>query len=223
MAFSFSTGAAPPRHGAGRLRRRRGGGLERLQQPADRRRAAGRRRGRPRRGSNWKYSGRHDAAGRTGRQSDRGLGAQALPGYLGQVLARRMAPGDPGEATLGVTVNSNLGGGGPADPDIMRGVATLNGRQARVTATSNYSRARPTRPCRNRLCKAGCRAFPGLRLRAKAKAASVTADGGRFSFRDRVRAAHGVSRSIKLRIAATKASACSTADRASAGGGGSAL
>ena len=36
-----------------------------------------------------------------------------------------------------------LGGGGPADPDIMRGVAMLNGRQVRVRATSTYI-ANPT-------------------------------------------------------------------------------
>ncbi|HKN28203.1 MAG TPA: hypothetical protein VJY34_10085 [Roseiarcus sp.] len=64
---------------------------------------------------------------------------QALPGYLAQVLASRMAPGDPGAATLSVRIDSiYLGNGGPADPDRMRGVATLNGRQTRLRATSTY-------------------------------------------------------------------------------------
>jgi hypothetical protein len=64
---------------------------------------------------------------------------QALPGALAQALTRRTAPGDPNAATLSVRVDSiYLGDGGPADPDIMRGVATLNGRQVRVKATSTY-------------------------------------------------------------------------------------
>ncbi len=69
---------------------------------------------------------------------------QALPGYLAQVLASRMAPGDPKAATLGVRIDSiYLGGGGPADPDRMRGAATLNGRGVRLLATSTYF-ANPT-------------------------------------------------------------------------------
>ena len=69
---------------------------------------------------------------------------QALPGYLAQALARHMAPGDPSGGTLSVTVNSvYLGGGGPANPDIMIGVATLSGgagpsRTTRLHATSTY-------------------------------------------------------------------------------------
>ena len=64
---------------------------------------------------------------------------QALPAQLARVLASRMAPGEPGAATLSVVVNSiYLGGGGPADPDIMSGVATLNGRQVRLKATYTY-------------------------------------------------------------------------------------
>src|SRR5271166_237970 len=56
-----------------------------------------------------------------------------------QALARRMAPGDPGAATLSVRIDSiYLGGGGPANPDIMRGVATLNGRETHLKATSTY-------------------------------------------------------------------------------------
>jgi hypothetical protein len=69
---------------------------------------------------------------------------QALPGALAQAFARHMAPGDSGGATLGVTINSiYLGSGGPADPDIMTGVATLSGgagpsRITRLRATSTY-------------------------------------------------------------------------------------
>lgn len=63
----------------------------------------------------------------------------ALPGALRQALASHMAPGDPGGGTLSVVVNSiYLGGGGPADPDRMRGVATFNGRQVNVRATSTW-------------------------------------------------------------------------------------
>ena len=64
---------------------------------------------------------------------------QALPGQLAQALASRMAPGEPGAATLSVVVNSiYLGGGGPANPDIMTGVATLNGRQTTIKAVSTW-------------------------------------------------------------------------------------
>ena len=50
-----------------------------------------------------------------------------------------MAPGDPTAAMLGVRINSiYLGGGGPADPDRMRGVATLNGGRCSLLATSTY-------------------------------------------------------------------------------------
>ena len=64
---------------------------------------------------------------------------QALPAQLAQAFAAYMAPGDPNAATLSVLVNSiYLGGGGPADPDIMKGVATLNGRRTNVRATSTY-------------------------------------------------------------------------------------
>ena len=84
---------------------------------------------------------------------------QALPAQLAQALASRMAPGEPGAATLSVVVNSiNLGGGGPANPDIMTGVATLNGRQTTIKARLDLiSRIRPTRPCRSRLSRAGFR------------------------------------------------------------------
>jgi hypothetical protein len=64
---------------------------------------------------------------------------QALPGQFAQAFAAHMAPGDPSAATLAVRVNSlYLGGGGPADPDIMKGVVTLNGRPTSVRATSTY-------------------------------------------------------------------------------------
>jgi hypothetical protein len=63
----------------------------------------------------------------------------ALPGALAQVLASHMAPGDPSGGTLSVVVNSiYLGGGGPADADRMRGVATLNGQQIIVHATATW-------------------------------------------------------------------------------------
>lgn len=70
---------------------------------------------------------------------------QALPGQFAQALAPHMAPGDPNGATLSVRINSiSLGQGGPADPDTMKGVATLSGgaggapRQIRLRATSTY-------------------------------------------------------------------------------------
>ena len=67
---------------------------------------------------------------------------QALPVQLAQTLASRMAPGDPGAATLTVSVDSiYLGQGGPADPDSMKGMATLSGsvaRQIKLRATSTY-------------------------------------------------------------------------------------
>ena len=69
---------------------------------------------------------------------------QALPGYLAQAFAWHMAPGDPSGGALSVTINSiYLGGGGPANPDVMTGVATLSGgaapaRMTRLRATSTY-------------------------------------------------------------------------------------
>lgn len=68
----------------------------------------------------------------------------SLPGALAQAFARHMAPGDPSGGTLSVTVNSiYLGDGGPANPDVMIGVATLSGgggptRTTRLHATSTY-------------------------------------------------------------------------------------
>ena len=69
---------------------------------------------------------------------------QALPGQLAQAFTAHMAPGDPNGATLSVRIDSiYLGGGGPADPDRMRGVATLSGgagpaRTTRLRATATY-------------------------------------------------------------------------------------
>ena len=64
---------------------------------------------------------------------------QALPGQFAKAFAAHMAPGDPSAATLAVRVSSlYLGGGGPADPDVMKGVVRLNGRSTSVRATSTY-------------------------------------------------------------------------------------
>jgi hypothetical protein len=73
-----------------------------------------------------------------------GWAQAALPGALAQAFARHMAPGDPSGGTLSVTIDSiYLGGGGPADPDVMKGAATLSGgaagvRTTRLRATSTY-------------------------------------------------------------------------------------
>jgi hypothetical protein len=65
---------------------------------------------------------------------------QALTNQLQQVFGNSMAPGDPGGATLRVRVNSiYLGGGGPADPDIIRGVATLGARTVRIRTIAVYT------------------------------------------------------------------------------------
>jgi hypothetical protein len=86
------------------------------------------------------------ATGSRALRSTRGAPRQsgALPGALAQAFASHMAPGDPSGRTLSVTINSiYLGGGGPADPDSIRGVATLSGsagptRTTRLRATSTY-------------------------------------------------------------------------------------
>ena len=76
---------------------------------------------------------------------------QSLPGALAQVLV-----GAPGG--LHVRIDTlYLGNGGPADPDRMRGVATLGGRTIKVGRSRPIFRARPIRRCRNRLCRAACR------------------------------------------------------------------
>jgi len=64
-----------------------------------------------------------------------GWAQQALPSALAQVLGS----GTPGGPPLHVLVNTlYLGNGGPADPDRMRGVATLGGRTVKVRAVSTY-------------------------------------------------------------------------------------
>jgi hypothetical protein len=68
-----------------------------------------------------------------------GWAQQALPGALAQALGGHMAPGDPSAATLSVRIDTlYLGGGGAADPDRMRGVATLGGHTISVRAVSTY-------------------------------------------------------------------------------------
>jgi len=69
-----------------------------------------------------------------------GWAQQALPGALAQALGS----GAPGGPPLHVRINTlYLGGGGPADPDSMHGVATLGGRTIKVHAVSTYI-ANPT-------------------------------------------------------------------------------
>jgi hypothetical protein len=69
-----------------------------------------------------------------------GWAQQALPGALAQVLGSGAPDGPP----LNVRIDTlYLGGGGPADPDLIRGVATLNGRTISVRAPSTYI-ANPT-------------------------------------------------------------------------------
>ncbi len=68
-----------------------------------------------------------------------GWAQQALPGAFAQAFGARIAPGDPGAATLNVRIDTlYLGGGGPGDPDRMRGVATLGGHTINVRAVSTY-------------------------------------------------------------------------------------
>jgi hypothetical protein len=64
-----------------------------------------------------------------------GWAQQALPGALAQVLGS----GAPGGPPLNVRIDTlYLGGGGPADPDRMRGVAILGGHTISVRAVSTY-------------------------------------------------------------------------------------
>jgi hypothetical protein len=61
---------------------------------------------------------------------------QALPGALAQALGT----GAPGGPPLNVRIDTlYLGGGGPADPDRMRGVARLGGHTITVRAVSTYT------------------------------------------------------------------------------------
>ena len=64
-----------------------------------------------------------------------GWAQQALPGALAQALGS----GAPGGPPLNVRIDTlYLGGGGPADPDRMRGVATVGGHAISVRAESTY-------------------------------------------------------------------------------------
>ena len=64
---------------------------------------------------------------------------QALPGALAQAFGARMAPGDPAAVPLNISLQTlYLGGGGPADPDRMTGVATVGGHTISVRAVSTY-------------------------------------------------------------------------------------
>ncbi|HEX9168341.1 MAG TPA: hypothetical protein VF886_05345 [Roseiarcus sp.] len=68
-----------------------------------------------------------------------GWAQQAMPGALAQAFGARMAPGDPGAVPLNITLNTlYFGGGGPADPDRMSGVATVGGHTISVHAVSTY-------------------------------------------------------------------------------------
>ncbi len=127
-------------------------------------------------GSHRRHSGRHRAAAGAERQSDRGLGAAGAARLSRAGPGVAHGPGDPNAATLSVRINSiYLGNGGPADPDIMKGVATLNGRQIRPAGDfdlfsepdrSGVARAGAPRP------RAGAR--PSLRLPAPAEDAPLT-------------------------------------------------
>ena len=64
---------------------------------------------------------------------------QAMPGAIAQAFGARVAPGDPGAQALDVRLDTlYLGGGGPADPDRIKGVATLGGHTISVRAISTY-------------------------------------------------------------------------------------
>ena len=83
---------------------------------------------------------RYDTADRLCRKSDCGLGSGGVAGRA------RQGPriGRPWRLPLNVRIDTlYLGGGGPADPDSMRGVATLGGRTINVYAVSTYF-ANPT-------------------------------------------------------------------------------
>ena len=64
---------------------------------------------------------------------------QAMPGAIAQAFGARIAPGDPGAVPLNVRIDTlYLGGGGPADPDRMRGVAMVGGHTISVRGVSTY-------------------------------------------------------------------------------------
>jgi hypothetical protein len=64
-----------------------------------------------------------------------GWAQQALPGALAQALGSGAPDGPPLQVRIDTLY---LGGGGPADPDTMRGVATLGGHTIKVRAISTY-------------------------------------------------------------------------------------
>ena len=95
---------------------------------------------------------------------------QALPGALAQAFGARMAPGDPGAVPLNISLNTlYLGGGGPADPDRMTGVATVGGHAISVHAVSTYI-SNPDRSGAAGAGSAGPGAGAGGRLRLPAEA-----------------------------------------------------
>jgi hypothetical protein len=64
-----------------------------------------------------------------------GWAQQALPGALAQALGS----GAPGGPPLHVRINTlYLGGGGPADPDRMRGVATVGGHPNKAALIGDH-------------------------------------------------------------------------------------
>ncbi len=64
-----------------------------------------------------------------------GWAQAALPGAIAQALGSGAAGGLP----LNVRIDTlYLGGGGPGDPDLIKGAATLGGRTIKVRANSTY-------------------------------------------------------------------------------------
>jgi hypothetical protein len=113
---------------------------------------------------------------------------QARPGALARAFASHMAPGDPSGRTFSVTVNSvYLRGGGPADPDTMRGVATLSGgaapaRTTRLRATSTYIPSPVDQVLVEQAFKGRVTApLAGLRLLAREATAALKPERGRKS------------------------------------------
>jgi hypothetical protein len=66
--------------------------------------------------------------------------AEYLPGQLAQDLAGRMGPANVSVRIEYLTLGSNVGANGPAGSsyDTIQGVATINGVETPVRATSNY-------------------------------------------------------------------------------------
>ena len=114
---------AAPRSGFRRFRRRR---LERLQHDADRRGSTG---GCLRLGIGAIDVDTTPLVAYVGNPTA-GWVQQSLPGALAQVLGPG-APGGPPHVRIDTLY---LGNGGPGDPDLMRGVATLGGQTIKVRA-----------------------------------------------------------------------------------------